>query len=310
TPAPAGAVLVPATAVLGPGAITAVRHATPPAAHAASRDAGTPVLGTDAAVLAPLWPALAAGAPVGDAVAKIAAAAPLVRDPSLFQRVHDRASAAEAERRLYTTLGSAIDTRLDTAFHRRVSRLVSRVAVARGLTPNTITLASLLLGLGAAWCFWHATTAGAVAGLVVYALAVVLDHADGEIARLTLTESAIGEWLDITADTLTHVAIVLALGAASDAVAGRGAALGVVAAVGFVASAAVAKAWPGLVMPDRVGTAISGLGNRDGFYAMLAAFIAARALWPDALPWLMVLVAAGAHAFWVGRVLYRVARGA
>ncbi|HYE91357.1 MAG TPA: CDP-alcohol phosphatidyltransferase family protein [Terriglobales bacterium] len=310
TPAPGGALLVPATAVLGPGAITAMRLAPPPAVHAASHDAGTPVVGTDAATLAPLWPALVAGAPIGDALAKIAAAAPLVRDPSLFQRVRDGASAAAAERRLYATLGSAIDTRLDTAFHRRFSRLVSRVAVARGITPNTITLASLLLGLGAAWCFWQATAAGAVAGLVVYALAVILDHADGEIARLTLTESAVGEWLDVGADTLTHVAIVLALGAASGAVTGRGTALGVVAALGFVASAAVAKAWPGIVMPDRVGTAISGLGNRDGFYAMLIGFIAARAVLPEALPWLMIVVAAGAHAFWVGRVLYRVARGA
>jgi len=105
------------------------------------------------------------------------------------------------------------------------------------------------------------------------------------------------------------VAVVLALGVTSGAVTGAGTTLGVVAAVGVIASAAVAKAWPGLAMPDRVGTAIAGLGSRDGFYLMLLAFIAARALWPAALPWLMVMVAGGSHAYWVGRAVYRLTRG-
>ncbi len=195
----------------------------------------------------------------------------MVREPSLVHPVHDEASAAAGERRLYATLGSAIDTRLDTMFHRRFSRLVSRLAVAFGLRPNTITVASLVVGLAAAWTFWRATPVEAVVGLVLYALAVILDHADGEVARLTLTESAIGEWLDISADTMIHVAVVLALGATSAAVAGQGIGLGIVSALGVIASAAVAKLWPGLAMPDRVGLAISNLGSRDGFYAMLLA---------------------------------------
>jgi hypothetical protein len=96
----------------------------------------------------------------------------------------------------------------------------------------------------------------------------------------------------------------------SAALTGAGAGLGIIAAAGVIASAAVAKAWPGLAMPDRVGTAIAGLGSRDGFYAMLLAFILARAFWPSVLPWLMIVVACGSHAYWVGRVLYRITRGA
>lgn len=312
TPRPPSALLIPATAVLGPGAVAAMLAVRPPAVHAVARDAGAPLMLVPADRLASLWSALADGAPIADALTKVVTdpAALVVQDAALVHAVHDGASAAVAERRLYRTLGSAIDTRLDTAFHRRFSRLVSRVAVGRGLTPNTVTLTSLAVGILAAWCFWDATPASAVTGLALYAAAVILDHADGEIARLTLTESAIGEWLDITADTVTHVAVVVALGATSEALTGRGGGLGVLAAVGFVASAAVAKAWPGVAMPDRVGAAISGLGNRDGFYAMLLAFIAARAVWPQALPWLMIVVAAGSHAFWVGRLLYRLTRGA
>jgi len=312
TPPPSNAVLVPVAAVLGVRVIAAMLDARAPAVHASARDAGTPVVAAPASLVASLWPALLAGAPIAEALAKALAEPTViaVHEPSPVHPVADTASAALGERYLYTTLGSAIDTRLDVALHRRFSRLVSRLAVGFGITPNAITIASLLVGLMAAWMFWHATPLSAVAGLVLYALAVILDHADGEVARLTLTESVVGEWLDIAADTTIHAAVVVALGATSAELTGRGAILGVLAAVGMIASAAVAKAWPGVAMPDRVGTLLSQLGSRDGFYAMLLGFIVARAMWPAALPWLMIVVAGGSHAFWVGRVLYRLTRGA
>ena len=56
--------------------------------------------------------------------------------------------------------------------------------------------------------------------------------------------------------------------------------------------------------PDRLGRLLAGLGTRDGYYAMLLAFVALLAAWPAALPTLMVLVAAGSHAYWVGRAAY------
>jgi phosphatidylglycerophosphate synthase len=312
TPPPPSALLIPATAVLGPGAIASLAAAAPPAAHAGARSAGLGLVSLHADDLRELWSELSAGTPIGDPVERLAHRSGVrsVTDGALVHRVTNAASAAEAERRLYATLGSVIDTRFDTVFHRRLSKLVSRFAVAHGITPNAITVASLVVGLVAAWCFARGTVTGAVAGLLVYAAAVILDHADGEVARLTLTESAIGEWLDIAADTVTHVSVVLAMGATTGAVSGRGLGLGVLAAVGFVVSAAVAKAWPGVAMPDRVGSALANLGSRDGFYAMLLGFIVALAAAPPLLPWLMIVVAAGAHAYWLSRVLYRITRGA
>jgi phosphatidylglycerophosphate synthase len=320
TPPPGDALLIPATAVAATGALTAMlaahtrltQAAGGAVVHQAARDAGIPIVAASPRFVSTLWPALAASAPLGpalDAALSAGAVTPL-HDRSLVHAVHDPASAEVGERRLYTTLGSAIDTPFDTAFHRRFSRHVSRLAVALGITPNTITIASLLVGLIAIAILWRATPLQAVAGLVAYAIAVILDHADGEVARLTLTESAIGEWLDIVVDTIIHAGVVLALGATSAAATGQGIGLGIAAALGIVASAVVMKIWPGLAMPDRLGAAIAGVGNRDGFYAMLIGFILVRALWPEALPWLMILVAAGSHAYWVGRVVYRLTRGA
>jgi predicted PurR-regulated permease PerM len=47
--------------------------------------------------------------------------------------------------------------------------------------------------------------------------------------------------------------------------------------------------------------------NRNGFYVLLLLFIAALALLPAALPVVMLVAAAGMHAYWLGRVLHRLA---
>jgi phosphatidylglycerophosphate synthase len=221
----------------------------------------------------------------------------------------DAAGRAAAERRVHEGLGSAIDTRLDVWLHRRFSRHITRAAVALGIAPNAITVASLALGLAAVWCFWRATPASAVAGLVIYVIAVVLDHSDGEVARLTLTESRAGEWLDTVTDTAVHALTAVAMGATSNALAGTGAGLGAVAAAGMVASAFVAKWWPPRGAAG-MGGAVENLGSRDGFYALLLVFIALRAGWPAALPALMVVVALGAHAYWIARAALTLLRRA
>jgi len=218
--------------------------------------------------------------------------------------VRDAPSARRAEDHLFAGLGSAIDTRLDRALHRRLSRPVTRAAIALGITPNQLSVASLLVGLAAAWCFWLGTPVATMVGLLVYVVAVVLDHADGEVARLTLAESRLGEWLDILVDTLVHATMVIAMGLTAERTAGGGALLGVVGALGVVASAAVAKVWPTTGAVDNVGATLENLGSRDGFYAMLLLFIAARAAAPGALPPLMIVVALGSQAYWLARAGY------
>lgn len=210
-----------------------------------------------------------------------------------------------AETRLYGTLGRPIDTPLDTVFHRRLSWPLTRLAIALGLTPNQVSLLSLLVGLVAVWEFWRATPPGAVIGLLLYALSVVLDHSDGEVARLTLNASRLGEWLDVVSDTLVHALLVLAMGFSAQQIAGRSAAVfGVLAAMGVVVSAMVAKASRRSVGVG-VGGVLDAIGNRDGFYGMLLVFIVALAFAPALLPPLMILIAAGSHAYWITRLTYR-----
>jgi len=298
-------VLVPASALAPPAALATLLAAAPPAMLAASAHDGAAML-VAAHLTGALASALEAGTPVADELGRALKSreAAMLAPDAWHVRVRDLPSARRAEDRLFAVLGSAIDTRLDRALHRRLSRPVTRAAVALGITPNPISVASLVVGLLAAWCLWLGTAGAAVAGLAVYVTAVVLDHADGEVARLTLTESRVGEWLDIAVDTIVHAAMVVAMGLTAERIAGGGAALGIIGALGVVASAAVAKRWPATDATDSIGATLQNLGSRDGFYTMLVLFITALAIAPAALPWLMIIVALGSHAYWLARATY------
>ncbi len=304
--ADAPTLLVPVSAVAPAAALAAVLDASPPAMLAASAHDGAATFMADASLMMALAPALAAGIPVGDEIGRTlkSGEAAVIEPDAWHVHVRDPRSARDAEDRLFAALGSAIDTRLDRALHRRLSRPVTRAAITLHITPNQISIASLLVGLVAAWCFWIGTAVAALAGLLVYVAAVVLDHADGEVARLTLAESRLGEWLDIVVDTVVHAAMVVAMGLTAERIAGGGALLGLVGAIGIIASAAVAKLWPATGATTSVATTLENLGSRDGFYAMLLLFIAARAAAPSALPSLMIIVALGSHAYWLARAAY------
>jgi len=148
--------------------------------------------------------------------------------------------------------------------------------------------------------------------VVLYLVAVVLDHVDGE-ARLVRTESRRGHWFDLTADTVVQAVLVAAAGVA---VAGlgfeAGPELGTVAALGVVLSAAAAGAWP--VVPATSGrrldaaSVLDALGNRHGFYALLLVFVALRVGRPTLLPALLGVVTIGSHAYWGGRVAVALSR--
>jgi phosphatidylglycerophosphate synthase len=306
--------LIPASAVAPSPALARLLGSSPPAVLAPSLGQGAPIVAAGPELLRRLADALARGLPIGDPLDQAPGrrdATPVAGD-AWCVRVRDPHDADAAEARLYAGLGSPIDTPLDVRLHRRLSRLVSRWAVARSITPNQMSLAGLAVGLVAAWCVWRGTAAAAAAGFVLYVVAVVLDHADGEIARLTLAESALGEWLDVLIDSVLHALLVAAMGAAAERRAGAGLVLGLLGAAGVAASAIFAKlsplTWTADLSADRTGRLLRALGSRDGFYATFAAFVAALAGPPAALPLLMGIVAVGSHAYWVARLLHRLVR--
>ena len=67
---------------------------------------------------------------------------------------------------------------------------------ARGLTPNQVTIISVLIGVLAAAGFATGERPGMVAGALLLYFAFVLDCVDGQLARYTRQFSKLGAWLD------------------------------------------------------------------------------------------------------------------
>ncbi|HEY5832868.1 CDP-alcohol phosphatidyltransferase family protein, partial [Streptomyces sp.] len=103
-----------------------------------------------------------------------------------------------------------------TYFVSPYSRYLARWCARRGLTPNQVTTASLLVALIAAGCAATGTRGGFVAAGVLLLVSFVLDCADGQLARYALRYSTLGAWLDATFDRVKEYAYYagLALGAA------------------------------------------------------------------------------------------------
>ena len=165
-------------------------------------------------------------------------------DPTLwYQEVRTVADLTAAERKLFSSLKSEFEGFVDRFFNRKLSRRFTRLFLALGLSPNAITFVATAIGLAAAAVFGFGTyTAGVVAALL-FQLAAVIDCCDGEVARLTFTESPFGAWLDIAMDNVVHMAI-----------------FGGIAVGSFVQASGSLQAWVPLVLG-----AAAVLGNAMSF---------------------------------------------
>jgi phosphatidylglycerophosphate synthase len=81
----------------------------------------------------------------------------------------------------------------------RPARAFTRLCANLGITPNTVTTASLVLVLLAMWAFWRGQFAW---GLVAAWGMTFLDTVDGKLARVTLNSSKFGDLYDHLIDLL------------------------------------------------------------------------------------------------------------
>lgn len=182
----------------------------------------------------------------------------------------------------------------DTWIHR-----ISRVTVARPLagtsvTPNHVTTARLATGLAAAAAisiglpFWRDVGAG------LFVLSVVLDRADGELARLTGKTSAAGHRYDLIADAVSNAVIFFGLGVGM-----RDGGFGLLAIpMGVLAGTGVAAVLALVMRVEAVKGARAGeLPGFAGFDVDDLILIVPLALWLDEPDLLLATGAVGAPAF-------------
>jgi phosphatidylglycerophosphate synthase len=134
------------------------------------------------------------------------AAATIDVPPHAVVDVSTREARRRSARLLLQASGKPTDGWMSRHVHRKVSRACSVPALWLGVTANQATLAVFGVGLAAAWYFAQTGRATMALGGLLFWMTSVLDGVDGEIARLTLTESAAGAQLDTVVDDLTYAA--------------------------------------------------------------------------------------------------------
>jgi phosphatidylglycerophosphate synthase len=132
-----------------------------------------------------------------------------------YQDVRDAIDVKAAERKLFKSLKGEFEGFVDRFFNRKISRWFTRIFLAAGLSPNVITIIATLVGLAAATCFGVGTYSAGIVAALLFQLAAIIDCCDGEVARLTFTESPFGAWLDIAMDNVVHTAIFAGIAAGS-----------------------------------------------------------------------------------------------
>jgi phosphatidylglycerophosphate synthase len=99
----------------------------------------------------------------------------------------------------------------DTWIH-RAARIAIRPLLGTSVTPNHLTAARAVTGVVATVMLALATPTTLLAGTALFALSMLLDRADGELARATGKTSAWGHRFDLWTDAVCDTAALLALG--------------------------------------------------------------------------------------------------
>jgi len=181
----------------------------------------------------------------------------------------------------------------NTWIHRFVRLGVRPIAHGR-LTPNHVTTLRLLTGVAAAAAYATGDAEGYFWGGVLFVVSVLLDRADGELARLGGKSTSWGHTYDLCVDSLCNAIIFLGLGLGL-----RDGPLGLWAPVmGAVAGLAIAAILFMTLKTEALGGQrageIKGAAGFDPDDAILAVPVIVWLGWPHGL---LVAAAIGAPAF-------------
>lgn len=230
------------------------------------------------------------------------AGVPAIRASGVARRIGDARAARQAGQELWASLKSSSDGTVDKYFNRPVGRPFSKLLVSTPITPNQISVASIVIGLAGAWFLARGGRTEGILGAILFQLSAIVDCMDGDVARMAFKESPLGKWLDIVGDQVVHAAIFIGVGvglAAADSP----------APVGWLAASAVAGALIsfGVILRGLLGSAaksnrrlqafIDGATNRDFSVLVLALAVLQK------LEWFLWMAAIGSHLFWMAALV-------
>jgi hypothetical protein len=101
---------------------------------------------------------------------------------------------------------------LDLYFYRPIGFRLAELFARLNMTPATVTLLAGICGIVAGHLYYYRNLAVNIVGMALHVCCNALDNADGQLARLTHTQSRKGRIIDSVADHLVFVSIYLHLG--------------------------------------------------------------------------------------------------
>jgi archaetidylinositol phosphate synthase len=99
----------------------------------------------------------------------------------------------------------------NTLIHRIVRPVVRRIAHSR-VTPNNITTLRLVTGVAAAIGFAQGGALWPAIGGGIFVFSMLLDRADGELARQTHRSSVVGHRYDLVSDCASNILAFVGIG--------------------------------------------------------------------------------------------------
>lgn len=131
--------------------------------------------------------------------------------PGLFiERVPPDVDARDLARRFIRHLNGRGEAHF-TKRIRRYSVPLSAWLTDRGVRPSMVTLGGLLLAVLSALALAQGDYLLGLLGAAAYYASMVLDCSDGEVARLSVRDSAFGAWFETVVDYGTYVLVLTAL---------------------------------------------------------------------------------------------------
>jgi phosphatidylglycerophosphate synthase len=124
----------------------------------------------------------------------------------MWQRILSPDDRISAERKLDRWLVKPTDG-VFARMNRRISIPISRQLIKLPITPNMVSLFTLVVGFASGLLFASGGYWNMLAGAVLSVWASILDGCDGEVARLKLLESDFGCWLETICDYLYYLFI-------------------------------------------------------------------------------------------------------
>ncbi|RLA93807.1 MAG: hypothetical protein DRG25_03810 [Deltaproteobacteria bacterium] len=125
--------------------------------------------------------------------------------------VDDEEALKRAENKILATLKKPTDGPISRYLNRPLSVRITKYLLKTEVTPNQISLFSLILAMIASLFFFLGSYVYLFIGAIIAQVSSVIDGCDGEIARLKCQESEFGGWLDAVLDRYADAFLLFGL---------------------------------------------------------------------------------------------------